>query len=304
MNKKLVFIVITMLVFVGLFGSSLAMADAPDCYDSVMDLVTYDNGLGGLWAIDRFHRTVRVCDFGGGNFTLTFTDTGTFETLGGPSPGGTGTVDAGVMGTVTGYGALNITGVLADPFPTHVTHDFRGDNPRRYFDAFFSIITTAQYTNWGWTFVACGTSGTWVDNADTEGGIAPMGDITGAPQACPAGTVTLPPWPDDDRVDPDAASRLAIYCETDPVQIKVYGNNGNSEGFLLAVFDDLDAIVAAGPDGLYQPAETGEGIVSISVNEDMFFYFSYVGEATVEGERVSTAGVNNADWSDYFQCFN
>lgn len=57
---------------------------------------------GNNWAFDNYARTVRVWRKAGGAFCAASTYDGTFTTIGGPSPGGTATLPAGIRGTLKG----------------------------------------------------------------------------------------------------------------------------------------------------------------------------------------------------------
>ncbi len=251
--KKFFFVVVVLLalIFVFSFDSPKQVQAEGNqqaaCQNAVMDLITYDNGMQGLWAVDHFHRSIVICDLGGGSYSFEFTDSGWFETIGGPSPGGSGNVDPGVTGSVTGGSQLTIQGVLKDPMPTYIVHDFRNDSPRDYFGPFFDSITSRTYNDWGWEFTTC-DGRRWTDNDATEtlySQIGPndqMGDITGSEADCPTPPApSVDNWPGDDRVQPHRADRLAVYCRVD--EIIVYGVNDDSEGFLLTTFtpDEIDA---------------------------------------------------------------
>src|SRR3954470_16387107 len=54
-----------------------------------------------VWAIGNYTRTYQLYRVSGHTFCATWRDSGTFTTVGGTSPGGTGTVDAGVTGNLT-----------------------------------------------------------------------------------------------------------------------------------------------------------------------------------------------------------
>jgi hypothetical protein len=298
MKTKFFVVVITLLVIVG------NGVNADGCQTATMDMITEDNGMPNEhWATDHIHRTATVCA-SAGNFTITFSDVGTFTTLDAASPGGGGHVPPGIWGRLEGGGSISGHGSLVDPFPSYVFHDFTTD-PQNYFEVFVDI-DDYDYDSWGWRYTTCNER--WVDTAATEAlyhAVGPndtMGDITEVSSVCQQGGAQLPPpWPGDDRVSPDAASRIAVYCEEDPNRILVYGLG--EDVFLLAVFDDLEAVEEAGSAGLFQTAETGVGQVSLSGSEGSW-YFSYVGPAVVNGEEIFTSGDNNRLWSKAFQCLD
>jgi hypothetical protein len=67
-----------------------------------------DSGvLGNYWAYDDIVRHITVVSLGGNNYCASVQYQGSFTTISGPSPGGTGAVAAGVIGTFQGgYTAL------------------------------------------------------------------------------------------------------------------------------------------------------------------------------------------------------
>lgn len=286
------------------FAGTPVTADA--CYHPSMDLTTYDNGLQGVWAVDHFHRAFEICDNGNGTFNVSFVDTGWFETLDAGSPGDSGHVDAGVKGNLgVGSGAsLTITGVLADPLPNSVVHDFRNDSPRNYFGAFFSTITHTTYNTWQWKFETCG-NGTWVDNATNESNPSAANDITGSPAACQnlapaAPTVNLPWNPGDGRSDPQPGDRIVVYCQPEYDRVLVYIVDDDSQGSLILNENDLPALLAAGPDGITFPLDNG-GSISIAQSPATYFYVAYNGPAIVDGVEEWTTG-DQGRFSKAFQC--
>ena len=73
---------------------------------------------GEVWAIGGGHGQFRLYPAGPGAFCAVSTVAGTFTTFAGPSPAGTGTVPAGVTGTVVGSNVLRFTGEFAPLLPT------------------------------------------------------------------------------------------------------------------------------------------------------------------------------------------
>lgn len=139
---------------------------------------------GGYWAIDKYTKNMKVYDLGNGTFCLVAVYDGTFKTLAGDSPQGTGTVSASVTGKMNGGYAYLITNATFSlgSFPDV---DLQGDTSGNHnsFDtlgAFFSSYHASGYIYWGWVYSTCG-NGTW-GNVDTGN----FGDITGDPVACPA----------------------------------------------------------------------------------------------------------------------
>ena len=73
------------------------------------DPVTDANG--DVWASADYTRTLQVFRVAKNTYCATWRDTGTFVTVGSQSPGGSGTVDAGIVGRLTRTGVTtNFTG--------------------------------------------------------------------------------------------------------------------------------------------------------------------------------------------------
>lgn len=154
-----------------------------------------DSGFGGGWATDDFVRQIKVVQVSGTTFCATVKYQGNFTTYEGPSPSGTATVGADVVGTFEGgYTSTIFTGTL-DPTPqvvggTYVgtplrtkgsvgTFDYGCDvtfNCPGYFswvDAYFTTSAGFDLSWWGWIYHG-GNNGTWVNQIDGS-----TGDITG-----------------------------------------------------------------------------------------------------------------------------
>jgi hypothetical protein len=68
-----------------------------------------DTGVrGNNWAFDNYTRAVKVWRKSPGRFCAASTYGGTFTTIEGTSPGGTGFVPAGIAGTMTGFYRTNV----------------------------------------------------------------------------------------------------------------------------------------------------------------------------------------------------
>ena len=76
------------------------------------------NSEGEVWALGSGYAQFRLYPAGAGVFCAVSTVAGPFTTYGGPSPGGTGTVPAGLRGYVAGTNVLRFTGTFAPILPT------------------------------------------------------------------------------------------------------------------------------------------------------------------------------------------
>lgn len=147
----------------------------------------YDSGVkGNAWANDTINRHLRIVKTSAG-YCAEVRDHGSFVTFAGYSPGGTGTVGAGVKGEIEGgYVTTAITGTLAAA-PAYATHGHLGTFDLKC-DASFSCPgthpTVSSYVSgwdgnlawWGW-YYHTDQNGNWVNamNGNT-------GDITGSVQ--------------------------------------------------------------------------------------------------------------------------
>lgn len=73
---------------------------------------------GHVWALDAGTRFIRLWRLGGDAYCLEIRDVGTFSTFAGLSPEGTGTVRAGVTGTIDGTSYLRVYGKFEPVVPT------------------------------------------------------------------------------------------------------------------------------------------------------------------------------------------
>jgi len=215
---------------------------------------TMDNGMQGIWAVDHFHSLLTLTQTGPDCYNYIRVDAGTFETIGGGSPGGEpgDTVAAGIPGTVSGGISGTICGTLNINVPAgeeDLTVGSYASYEAKYFHNFFDVGTIYGFTitDWGWTFVTCG-NGTWTDNevteADWQTDKTAMGDIVGeyvpcaiapVPAVCtPVGAVVQPHtiltegmfnifWKIGGFTVEDA-DRQVIY--TPPVYVDVQGEDG------------------------------------------------------------------------------
>jgi hypothetical protein len=147
-----------------------------------------DSGVGGYWAYDSYTKHVQVWDQFDGTYCARVTYNGSFVTVPGTSPAGSGSVAGGVTGTMGGGYTATIDGATFTPTTKRTkgsigTKDFgciistggvaSGCNYYSWFADYFTGGTVVQ-NFWGWTYNA-GDNGTWV-NASTGN----SGDITGS----------------------------------------------------------------------------------------------------------------------------
>ncbi len=145
-----------------------------------------DSGVAGnAWALDDFVRQIQVVDTGGGTFCATVSYQGSFTTFAGISPGGTGVVGAGVVGTFEGgYASTLFSATLKSTPGARVrgsigTFDYRCDaafNCPGFVDwttLYFDNVSGFGLAWWGWTYHA-GNNGSWVNAISGN-----SGDITG-----------------------------------------------------------------------------------------------------------------------------
>ena len=130
-----------------------------------------DSGLGGNdWANDTINRQLQIWKVAGG-YCASVSDQGSFVTVAGTSPGGTGTVSTGISGKLKGgYTTTLLTGTFAPNLPT------RGDlgtfdlNNR---PSFMSYGLSGGLADWGWVYQTQ-NNGTWINASSGN-----SGNITG-----------------------------------------------------------------------------------------------------------------------------
>ena len=146
----------------------------------------YDSGVSGnAWANDTVKRHLQVFKLGGGWYCAVTHDTGSFVTFAGASPGGTGTVAAGIKGVLNGgYTTTVFSGTLASK-PAYKKHGNLGrfdlqcsdanTCPGAYpsYSSYFSSTSGDDLAKWGWRYHTA-KNGNWT-NASTGN----AGDITG-----------------------------------------------------------------------------------------------------------------------------
>lgn len=84
-----------------------------------------DVGVASYWAYDNYTRHVRVWQTEPTTFCAVYEGEGTFKSIAGVSPAGTGNIAAGVTGSMSGGYRLTITGTL-NPNPAYKRKGFLG----------------------------------------------------------------------------------------------------------------------------------------------------------------------------------
>ena len=181
------------LVALGAAGAATSANNRPACGGGKMIVnVTYglyndyDSGVGGnAWANDTINRHLQVYDQGSGTYCAVVNDTGSILTFAGESPGGTGTVSAGIKGTINGgYTTTVFTGTLASnpPYKTNGNlgnfdlqctdaYTCPGAHPGYY--SYFSSTSGDDLASWSWYYHTA-KNGDWTNAAAGN-----VGDITG-----------------------------------------------------------------------------------------------------------------------------
>jgi hypothetical protein len=132
-----------------------------------------DSGFASYWAFDNYVRNINVWRGADGTYCAIVGYAGTFTSVAGPSPMGTGTVAAGVRGVM--YGGYRTTRFTATPLATPLwptrgyvgTVDYQcdlsGNCPGRI-DWASQYFAGADFglAWWGWEYRA-GTHGTWIN---------------------------------------------------------------------------------------------------------------------------------------------
>ncbi|MCL4524052.1 MAG: hypothetical protein M1451_09095 [Acidobacteria bacterium] len=179
------------------FGTQL---NAAECNTSGAKLVInviqqviqdIDSGMAGnYWAYDQYNRHIQVWQLTSNSFCAVVKYTGSFSTVQGTGPGGTGTVSGGVTGTMEGGYRTTVFTANLKAIPEWKTKGNIGsfnygcdatgrtcDDTVRVFwgDKYFTDINGFDQTWWGWVYHA-GDNGSWVNSSDGN-----SGDITGNP---------------------------------------------------------------------------------------------------------------------------
>lgn len=172
------------------WGSQINRSECPNgaLIINVTEKITndFDSGTGGNnWPLDDFVRHIKVIETSPGVFCATVSYQGDFTTLAGKSPGNTGTVGAGVVGTFEGgYIAIRFTGIplsspLANTNGSIGSFNYGCDTDPScpgYVDwttQYFSSTSGFNLDWWGWIYHA-GNNGSWVNSSGGN-----SGDITG-----------------------------------------------------------------------------------------------------------------------------
>jgi len=145
-----------------------------------------DSGIAGnAWAYDDFVRQITIVEATPGTFCATVKYQGNFTTIVGPSPGNTGVVGDGIVGTFQGgYVSTLFTGtLLATPlartrgsigtFDYDCDTNFNCPGYVSWITLYFSSTSGFDYSWWGWVYHA-GNNGSWTNASSGN-----SGDITG-----------------------------------------------------------------------------------------------------------------------------
>jgi hypothetical protein len=139
---------------------------------------------GNFWAFDSYTRSIKVWQLGTANYCTIVRYDGTFTTIAGASPGGSGSVGDGLTGHFEGGYRMDFNGTLVAR-PTVKTHgsigtfDYRCDKAGNcpgsvyWVTLFFTNVTGDDFDWWGWLYKA-GKNGTWLNSIDGA-----KGDIVG-----------------------------------------------------------------------------------------------------------------------------
>jgi hypothetical protein len=143
-----------------------------------------DSGvLGNNWAYDDIVRHITVVSLGSNNYCASVQYQGSFTTVNGSSPGGTGTIADGVIGTFQGGYTADFTGTFNPIVKTkgsigsvdYACNAATGVCPG-YVDwttQFFTGVGGFNQVWWGWVYHA-GNNGNWINALSGN-----SGDITG-----------------------------------------------------------------------------------------------------------------------------
>lgn len=167
MNRILTITAVLVATSVGLNPQAAMASPSPDSCPTNKPLVvdvtdnvqsTADYGADGhVWAYDQFTETIQIWRVGTNAYCVKRHDVGSFTTIAGVSPEGTGTVPADITGSFEGTLVVNIYGTFE---PTGPTTGFLGD-----FEAqpslrplYFSKVFTYHYTDYHahYESAACG----------------------------------------------------------------------------------------------------------------------------------------------------
>lgn len=84
-----------------------------------------DIGDVGPWNYEFINHRVQIWQTGADTFCVVFRNAGFFNTVAGPSPGGTGQISAGIAGPLVGSSTIAVHGAL-NPHPPYPTHGDAG----------------------------------------------------------------------------------------------------------------------------------------------------------------------------------
>ena len=138
---------------------------------------------GRVWALDTVDERMRIWRTGHNRYCVRLDYSGTFTSFAGASPAGTGTISAGVTGSIeNGTQFLRATGTFAPTVPTsgfigEVDADCQQDGScastaYRFTERYFSRVNSLHFGWFSATYDG-GTHGVWHQSTDGD-----SGDIT------------------------------------------------------------------------------------------------------------------------------
>ncbi len=154
-------------------GKQACKASGPALVNVQFTYTSPDSGLGGNdWATDTINRQLQIWQVTGG-YCASVKDQGSFVTHEGTSPGGTGTVSAGITGKIKGgYTTALLTGTLDSSGPTRGN---LGTFDHLNKPSFLSYGLSGDLADWGWGYQTA-NNGSWINASNPPGN---TGDITG-----------------------------------------------------------------------------------------------------------------------------
>ncbi len=125
--RKPIALAITLAVMASVLTAAPTLAVAkPGCpeqkplvVDATQDIANVDDSgeAGNVWALDTVLERIRIWQVGTNFFCVQLDDIGSFTSFAGVSPAGTGTISAGVTGSLVGTRYLSIGGIFSPTVP-------------------------------------------------------------------------------------------------------------------------------------------------------------------------------------------
>src|SRR5919109_2003254 len=128
---------------------------------------------GNFWALDDYRRAIKVWRIAPHNFCAIVTYDGTFRTFAGRSPGGTGTIGAGIKGHFSGGYRMDFSGSLRERPLRRAqgsigTVDYRCSSAGKcpgsvyWVKLYFTNVTGDDFDWWGWLY-RTSKNGAWLN---------------------------------------------------------------------------------------------------------------------------------------------